>query len=142
MSLLSSSHRWHLPGRRQVWLVAVTILILTSLLAGCGGDSAPGMADVETVEVKHLPGSPPSYVAIASGFLRDGCTEIDRITQRKKDTAIRITILTARPKEAMCTMALVPFEERIELDVKGLPAGSYSANVNGVVTSFTLAEDH
>jgi len=36
----------------------------------------------------------------------------------------------------------VPFKETVPLDVKGLSAGSYGVDVNGAVTSLTLAEDH
>jgi inhibitor of cysteine peptidase len=42
----------------------------------------------------------------------------------------------------MCTQIVVPFEESIPLDVVGLPAGTYTVDVNGVTGSFTLDVDN
>jgi inhibitor of cysteine peptidase len=81
---------------------------------------------------------------VAVGYLPDGCTEIDGIdVDREVDAqTFEVTIGTVRPRDAMCTQALVPFEETIELDVLGLPAGTYSVDVNGIVETFTLEADN
>jgi inhibitor of cysteine peptidase len=42
----------------------------------------------------------------------------------------------------MCTQALVPFEERVDLDVQGLPAGTYTVDVNGISDTFTFDADN
>jgi inhibitor of cysteine peptidase len=42
----------------------------------------------------------------------------------------------------MCTQALVPFEESIDLDVRGLPAGTYTVDVHGETATFTLDVDN
>ncbi|MFO7889862.1 MAG: hypothetical protein R6V04_05935 [bacterium] len=37
---------------------------------------------------------------------------------------------------------LTPFEEKIALDVYGLPAGTYNVNINDIEDSFTLDVDN
>jgi inhibitor of cysteine peptidase len=54
----------------------------------------------------------------------------------------KVTITTKRPADKMCTEALVPFEESVALEVVGLPAGTYTVEVNGVTASFTLDGDN
>jgi len=49
---------------------------------------------------------------------------------------------TVRPREAVCTEALVPFEQNIPLDVYGLERGTYTVNVNGIEESFELTTDN
>lgn len=104
------------------------------------GSLTRGMADVEEIEVL-IPDSPPAQLAvIVRGHLRDGCTEIDAIRQTfDADTdTFSIDITTVRDADAMCTLALVPFEERVSLDAGPLPAGTYTVNVNGIIDTFTL----
>jgi inhibitor of cysteine peptidase len=51
-------------------------------------------------------------------------------------------ISTTRPADAICTQVLGSFEETIALEVEGLPAGTYTVDVNGVIGSFTLDVDN
>jgi|GEM_PF-436182 len=104
------------------------------------GSVTRGIADVEEIDVL-IPDSPPAQLAvIIRGHLRDGCTEIDAIRQSfDPDTdTFSIDITTVRDDDALCTLALVPFEERVSLDAGPLPAGTYTVNVNGITDSFTL----
>jgi inhibitor of cysteine peptidase len=102
------------------------------------------VATVEEVEIRLLESFPVQVQVVAVGYLPDGCTEIDGIdVDREVDAqTFEVTIGTVRPRDAMCTQALVPFEETIELDVLGLPAGTYSVDVNGIVETFTLEADN
>jgi inhibitor of cysteine peptidase len=58
------------------------------------------------------------------------------------DSTFELQIITERPEDMMCTMALVPFEETISLDVQGLPAGTYTVKGFGLENSFTLDVDN
>jgi inhibitor of cysteine peptidase len=101
-------------------------------------------AHVQAVELVILESFPVQVHALVKGNLADGCTEIDRIEQQR-DLEIKtftITITTSRDPNLMCTQALVPFEETVPLDVRDLPAGTYSVNVNGVQGSFELQMDN
>ena len=85
---------------------------------------------------------PVQIQVVAEGYLPDGCTEIDEITTEREENTFNINISTKRPKDAMCTQAIVPFSETIPLEVQGLKAGNYTVNVNGIMGSFELAIDN
>lgn len=127
--------------------------ILVTLLVGCGtsgpietpgGGVIQGRAEVNEVTLMIMESFPVQVSAVAKGNLRDGCTEIDE-TQTSFDEdakTFRVEITTVRDGDAVCTQALVPFEERIALDVRGLPVGTYTVDVNGVRETFTLDVDN
>jgi hypothetical protein len=109
-----------------------------------GQEATMGKATVERIEILKMESFPVQVNVIAMGNLPDGCTEIDEIYQwRDMEThTLNVEITTRRPADAMCTLALVPFEETIALDVYALPAGTYTVNVNGVTGTFALAQDN
>jgi inhibitor of cysteine peptidase len=134
----------------------VSSLVIMVLAAACGpqptqapptdetppGSLIHGEAAVETIEILILESFPVQVHVIARGHLPDGCTELDEIRKERVEQAFQVTITTARPAGAMCTQALEPFEETIPLDVYGLPAGSYTVEVNGITGTFELAVDN
>ncbi|MCB0208953.1 MAG: hypothetical protein KDJ52_06475 [Anaerolineae bacterium] len=100
-------------------------------------------AQVQTAQVTLLESFPVQVNLIVSGQFSDGCTTIDEITQRRQDNTFFVNIITARPAEAMCTEAIVPFEETVALDVRGLKAGDYTVVVNEVEQdTFQLTVDN
>lgn len=101
-----------------------------------------GNATVEKVNLVILESFPVQVNVIASGYLPDGCTEIDSIIKSRDGNTLIITITTKRPADALCTQAIQPFEETIPLDVVGLKAGTYKVVVNGVSSSFELTVDN
>ena len=76
------------------------------------------------------------------GVLPDGCTTIDQITTDKSGNDFTITMTTFRPADAICTEAVVPFDEVVALDVLGLDAGTYNVTANSISGTFTLAIDN
>ncbi len=141
-----------------VWLgvlMAVTIVVsgCSGVVYGADGNGAPvdagkpvdaGLAPVDDVYVMIMESLPATAAVIARGHLADGCTSIvDRLMMVDEEAGLfQVTLGTSRDSEAMCTMALAPFEEVIELPILGLPAGSYTVEVNGVATTFELAVDN
>ncbi len=101
-----------------------------------------GKARVESVEIMILESFPVQVRVRAAGYLPDGCTQIDRVTQERIGDAFQVTISTVRPAGVACTEALVSFERNIPLDVVGLPAVTYVVDVNGVQSSFELSVDN
>ena len=99
---------------------------------------------MESVELLILESFPVQVHALVQGNLADGCTEIDQIERHRdlENKAFEVTITTSRDPDKMCTQALVPFEETVPLDVRDLPAGTYSVDVNGVQGSFELQMDN
>jgi len=137
-------------------------IMLVSILVGCtmpqaaepptdvpadetpAGDVIQGKAKVEEVEILMMESFPIQVAVIARGNLRDGCTEIDEVNTSydEESKTFSVDITTVRDPDAVCTQALVPFEERIDLDVRGLPAGTYTVDVNGVRETFTFDVDN
>ncbi len=101
-------------------------------------------AMVEDVQVLVMESFPVQVSAVASGYVSDGCTVIDEdhITVQRVGNVFDVTLRTMRPKDAMCTQAIEPFEVTIPLDVYGLEKGVYTVDVNGVNDTFELQTDN
>jgi inhibitor of cysteine peptidase len=124
------------------------------LLGGCGGEATPdlpptgepseGGVFINNVELMILESFPVQVRALIRGDLPDGCTSISGIETERNVDARRFTVRieTTRDDEDICTQALVPFEESVELDVRGLPAGTYTVDVHGETATFTLDVDN
>jgi inhibitor of cysteine peptidase len=106
------------------------------------GGVITGTAQVETIDLFILESFPVQIHASVTGYLGDGCTTLGEITQTREDDTFYVTITTTRPADAICTQQLVGFEETIPLDVAGLPAGTYTVDINGVTETFTLDVDN
>ena len=99
-------------------------------------------AAVDSIDVQILESFPVQVSVVARGHLPDGCTAIGQVEAHRSGNAVDVTVATTRPADALCTQALVPFEEVIPLDVTGLPGGTYTVNINGVSADFELAVDN
>ncbi len=100
------------------------------------------MAGIDSIEIRMLESMPVQVKVIVGGYLSDGCTRIDRITQERAGNDFRIAISTKRPAGVNCPQVIVPFQETIPLDVLGLLAGTYTVTVNRVSDTFTLQTDN
>lgn len=144
-----------------VWLgVLMAVLIVMSACSGVvrgeAGNEAPvdvetpvgevvdGLVPVDEVYVMVMESLPATAAVVIRGHLADGCTSIiDALMKIDEDAGFfKVSLGTYRDPDAMCTMALVPFEEVIELPILGLPAGTYTVEVNGITTTFELAVDN
>ena len=101
-----------------------------------------GQANVESIQILLLESFPVQVNARIRGILPDGCTEIDQITTERSGNTFNVTLTTLRPIDAVCTEAVVPFDEVIGLDVFDLDAGAYTVTANGVSGGFTLDVDN
>jgi inhibitor of cysteine peptidase len=102
-----------------------------------------GRATVESIEILIAASFPVQVFAVLRGYLGDGCTKISGVTARGPlANRFHIEITTERPAGALCTLALVPFEHNVPLDVHGLPKGDYEAIAGGIGASFTLRQDN
>ena len=108
------------------------------------GDMGAGLAPVDELYVILMESLPATAAVVVQGYLPDGCTSIVDMRMEIDEEAgtFAVTLGTYRDPEAMCTMALVPFEEAVELPILGLPAGTYTVDVNGITTTFELAIDN
>jgi inhibitor of cysteine peptidase len=101
-----------------------------------------GQASIDSVEIAILESFPVQVQAVVKGNLPDGCTQIKEATTTFADDTFHVNLTTERSADAVCTQALVPFEEIIPLDVAGLLKGDYTVDVNGVTETFELLTDN
>jgi hypothetical protein len=129
-------------NKKFLWLGLVAIAIII-FITGCCAPIMPaiGLATVEEIDILTLESFPVQIFVIASGYLPDPCTEIYQINQEREGNTFFITIETYR-SPGFCIQVLAPFEEVIPLKVYGLPAGTYTVEVNGVQGSFDLEIDN
>ncbi len=99
-------------------------------------------ATVESIQIMILESFPVQVHVNVTGYLGDGCTTLGNIETTQESDTFLVNITTQRPTEALCTQQLVGFEENVALDVQGLPAGTYTVDVNGVTDTFTLDVDN
>ncbi len=98
-------------------------------------------ASISTARIEIAESFPVQVTLVVSGELADGCTYLNTPAQGRKGTTFYVSLST-RTEGEVCTQALVPFERRIGLDVTGLPAGSYTVNVNGQVLGFDIQQEN
>jgi inhibitor of cysteine peptidase len=129
-------------NKKFLWLGLVAIAIIVFITGCLPIMPAIGLATVEEIDILTLESFPVQVFIIASGYLPNPCTEIYQITQEREGNTFFITIETYCSQE-VCIQVIAPFEEVIPLDeVYGLPAGTYTVEVNGVQGSFDLEIDN
>lgn len=100
-------------------------------------------AVVEMFMVDRLDTFPVQINVTLGGYLPNGCIEIHEIQSVRDGNNFTIQIVTREPAgDVACTMAIVPFEETIQLDVEGLPAGEYNVRCGGMLGMFVLEQDN
>ena len=127
---------------KKILLLGLMMLIII-FVTGCCAPIMPttGLATVEEIDILTLESFPVQIFVIARGNLPDPCTEISEVLQEREGDIFFITIKTYRPP-GPCIQVLAPFEKIIPLDVYGLPAGTYTVDVNGVQAIFDLEIDN
>jgi len=120
------------------------IMLITIFVTGCFSilpTAITGLAPVDEIDILILESFPVQINVIARGNFPDPCTEISEVLQEREGDTFFITIKTYR-SPGFCIQVLAPFEEIISLDVYGLPAGTYTVDVNGVQGTFDLEVDN
>jgi hypothetical protein len=105
-------------------------------------DKITGVATVEEVEINLLESFPVQVQVLARGVLPDSCTTVGETNIKRTDNTFQVTVTTIRPAVAECEDIELSFEQTIPLDAKGLPAGIYDVDVNGVKANFELSVDN
>jgi hypothetical protein len=106
------------------------------------GPVIEGEARVQSLDILILESFPVQVMALVSGSLADGCTTISEADVAFDGSTYAIVMKTVRPQDMACTDALVQFEERVSLNVLGLPAGAYTVNAGELTRTFELAVDN
>lgn len=132
---------------RLGWKGAMVLVFLGGLLAACGVPTQadrPGRAQVDEIAIQIRESFPVQVEVVIRGNLPDSCTDVDRVDQQfdPEDNVFWIEITTVRTTDDPCAQVLTPFEETVPLEVYGLPAGTYTVDVNGTRETFTLDVDN
>ena len=104
--------------------------------------SPGGEAIIDVIEIVFMESFPLQVFAVIKGNLPDGCTVISDYKTEHDGNNFQIHLNTQRPDDAVCTLALIPFEETISLDVYGLPAGTYTVTADETKAEFTFSQDN
>ncbi len=128
---------------KKFLLLGLAVLLMIIFITGCCAPIIPGigLATVEEIDILTLESFPVQIFVIARGYLPNPCTEIYQISQEREGNSFFITIETYCSQE-VCIQIIAPFEEVIPLEVYGLPAGTYTVEVNGVQGTFILEIDN
>lgn len=123
----------------------VMLLLMGLILSACKTDSSQGEeefvygqeATVESLEIRVLESYPIQAQALVSGYLPDGCTELDEITVEREGDEFTLTLNTRRRTDVACSESLVPFEENVPLDVTDL-SGGFTVIAQNQTATFTV----
>ena len=100
-------------------------------------------AYVDSIQINIMESFPLQVSVTLQGNLPDGCTHLLSSKALKTDeTIFEVFIYTVRDPKAICTMALVPFQETVSLDVAELVAGTYTVKAYDLSTTFTFDQDN
>ncbi len=133
----------------MILLILMTGVVLTACQPAPPVDEPPVNdytygedAIINSVEVMLLETFPVQAQVIIMGHFPDGCTTLDEVTVERSEQEFIVTLTTRRQTDLVCTQALVPFEETVELDIEGLEAGTYTVIVQDQQAIFTLSVDN
>lgn len=101
-----------------------------------------GEAKVDSIEIRMLESFPVQVQVEVKGYLQDDCTKLGEIAQKREGNTFTVTVGVTRNGDAVCAQVITPFTQVVSLDAAGLKAGTYTVNVNGVSTQFTLNVDN
>ena len=96
---------------------------------------------VEGIEIEIMESFPVQAAAVVRGHLADGCVVLDGISAERNGSTFGLTAESHKEGD-VCTLALVPFEQVVPLDVVGLKAGTYSVVLGEASAEFTLDIDN
>ena len=106
------------------------------------GAPASELAKVESIEIMVSGSIPVEMQVAARGVLPNDCMRLGEAIVEREDSTFKVTLPAIREEKKQCPESPVSFEKKIPLDVKGLPAGLYTVDVNGIIGTFEFAMDN
>lgn len=96
------------------------------------------LATVEQVSATYESSPAPHARVVISGTLNDGATRIHDIRQQRIAGGVTLSVITARPRDAVASLAIIPFERVTTVDLQGQSAGPFSISANGMATTVVV----
>jgi hypothetical protein len=90
------------------------------------------LAQVESIQAEVSPSRPQEATVIIHGLLHDGATRVHEVQQQRLADGFVLTVITARSRSAVASLALIPFERSVILNLEGMPKGPCKVVANGV----------
>ena len=107
-----------------------------------GADAMPKVL-VESIEILVMESFPLQVSVAVNGIKSVPCTDLlDAAVSYSDNTFTVVLAETVLGPAESCIAITDPFETSVPLDVYGLPAGTYTVDVNGVKTEFTFDMDN
>ncbi|MFT5360234.1 MAG: inhibitor of cysteine peptidase [Candidatus Paceibacteria bacterium] len=126
-----------ITGILFIVVVALSVYLFTSNKEP--SNMIESLAPVSSMEVIILESFPVQINVLAKGEFTNGCWRLGdhTVSHEGQNFAIELAAFAPGPDQ-ICTDNAPQFEERVSLDVYGLPQGTYTVSVNGIDGEFTL----
>jgi len=96
------------------------------------------LAQIESVQAGVSPTKPFEALVVIHGLLHDGATRLHEVQQQRLADGFVLTVVTARPRNAVARLALIPFERSVTLNLEGMARGPCRIVANGVATTIIV----
>lgn len=96
------------------------------------------MAQVESISAVLAPDGSPQATVTVAGLLNDGATSLHEIKQQRTTNGVVLTLVTVRPRDAIATLALIPFERTFVVDLTGILPGPCTIFAHGQETTVMI----
>jgi len=95
-------------------------------------------APIHAVHVNIAESYPPQVILWIKGGLKDSCTSVYEIKEKRIGNEIVVEITTQRPKGASCDTVYSFFERYVNIGTEFISGQTYTIKVNEYVTTFTM----
>lgn len=119
----------------------IALLLGVSFMGRAPAEEAGPWVYIDAIDVLVLESFPVQIQLHVKGNLANYCLSLVPPVITRQDRMFRVQ-LNVKSSQGACVQMLRPFEKNIPLDVNGLPAGTYTIDVNGMTETFTLQQDN
>lgn len=118
--------------------VPSTPTVLDSVTARADPSYLYKLAQVESVSAALLAGETRRVQVKLSGLLHDGATSVHQVVVQRVPGGVHLSVVTKRPRDSMATLALIPFDRVVEVDVSTMAPGPCQITAHGMTTQLDL----
>lgn len=145
LTLLEMGTSIEISARHAVISSSAGQLVFGQTANSVGGSrptNQPNLAPVDSFDIAMLESFPVQATMTVRGSFADACWRVSKVEQDVfQQEAIFVTLEMERVGE-VCAQVITPFEEVVDLKIRGLKAGTYRVVVNGVEGSLVLSVDN
>ncbi|MEM7030933.1 MAG: NBR1-Ig-like domain-containing protein [Chloroflexota bacterium] len=101
-------------------------------------------ATIDQVEIRIIEATDSQINTIVHGSLPNSCVSLERLDHSRLIDSFWVNVVTARTLDGACDTVVSTFAEGLQLDIVGLPSGTYTVTAsssNTLANSFFLSPD-